>query len=107
MSANVGFIPDGYSAFGYLGILIMSLLMKGVMNIFDQVYIKSKGDIIVLVFVLSFSYVFTNSALLTVFLTHGLLLLIVIFSIFPWTEGLTRKNNYEKLSNRRITSVGW
>lgn len=84
ISANAGFLPDSFASFGLLGVLGSAFIIKWVLNTIDFLYRSSKNNNIILVLTLAFCYVLNTSALLTLFLTHGLLLLILLFRIFPW-----------------------
>ncbi len=77
MSCNTGFIGDGYMNFGYTGTFIYLTISAGIFHLISNLNLKP------VYFGLTFLVIFymLNSALFTLFLTHGLfiLLLIMIF----------------------------
>jgi hypothetical protein len=83
MSANTGIIGSGFSHAGYLGVVVYSTLL-GLLIAFFQAFGRILGH--GLVSAASVSVVMTitiSSDFATVLLTHGLLLLIALLSIFP------------------------
>lgn len=82
MSANSGFIGSGFSNAGYWGIAIYAIILGRVLAI-----LESHGRYIGATLVMSISLVVFLSAItstdtVTAFLTHGLLFLLLIFSLF-------------------------
>lgn len=77
MAANNGLISDGYMNFGTLGVLVNCSLVAGYFMILNSLKIPARyfGLFVLMVFS------FLSSSTLTVFLTHGALVLLLI-SIF-------------------------
>jgi hypothetical protein len=74
MSCNTGFIGDGYMNFGYWGIGLFMLIAAGVFHIIDC--LKLHPSYYGLTFLVIFQM--QNSPLFTQFITHGLLMLLLI-----------------------------
>ncbi len=77
MSANNGLISDGMANMGYFGVFAMPILLSIILKCLDRV---SAGlDIRLYITVALYtSIVLTNSFLLTVLLTHGLLIVMIL-----------------------------
>lgn len=73
MSANVGIITEGYVAAGYMGVLIESLVVSCIFKFF------SKREVPARYFGMYFMYLYyiNTSLITTLFLTHGLLGLMI------------------------------
>jgi len=84
MTAVVGFLTDGYTAFGLMGMLIVSIIMKFIMNWLDYLYLRSGQNIIILVMTVVILQIFNSSGIFTILLTHGIFLMILLFSVYPW-----------------------
>jgi len=74
MSSNNGIISDGYSNFGWGGIIINIILVSGIFSFFNSLNINHK---FIGVFILFF-FSIVSSALPTIIMTHGGLVLILI-----------------------------
>ncbi len=72
--ANNGFISDGFMNFGYIGVIVYSILLVLVFKILDTVKINSRylGVFFISIFTLM------SSAFLTSLLTHGIIILIFL-----------------------------
>ena len=85
MSANNGIIGDSFMNFGYVGVILFSFIFALFLGIFNSIKLDPKYFGIFIFYML----IFRGSAFLTVFLTHGFLLVILFaFLIFP------KKNNF-------------
>lgn len=74
MGANNGIISDGFMNFGYVGILINIVIFSFIVKYFQAIHLNQYLFPIVFLFLFSLN----SSALLTVLLTHGLLLFILM-----------------------------
>lgn len=82
LAANTGIISDGFMNFGFLGILINVLIFVFIVYLWKRKRISEKyfG-----VFV-SYLIAFQNSSLPTIFLTHGLIIVFLLFTFFELEE---------------------
>jgi len=78
MGANNGIISDGFMNFGYIGIAINVIIFSLIIKFFQSIQLNE------LLFPIVFSFIFSinSSALLTVLLTHGLFVFIVMSLLF-------------------------
>jgi hypothetical protein len=84
MTAVVNMFMEGYTAFGYLGVFLVTFILKFFLNILDNLFLyKSKRNNIMLVSSIILAYSLSSSSILTVILTHGLLILIILFTFYP------------------------
>ena len=79
MSANNGLLSDAIANLGYVGILVFPILITIVLKTLDGCSFALDRRILFTVSIYV-SFVFVNSFLFTVLLTHGLLLLMVLLS---------------------------
>jgi hypothetical protein len=80
MSANIGIVADGFMNFGYLGVLLFSMIFSIIIMILNSIKLDVRYFGLFVFYIL----IFRGSALLTVILTHGFwILLIFAFVIFP------------------------
>ena len=91
MNANVGVLIDGFLNLSYLGVILHAFIIYISIAIINGIKVKSSyfG-----VFFIYFYYLNT-SFLSTLYLTHGLLFLIVFFYLIKSTHANT--SNYPKL----------
>ncbi len=80
MSANNGIISDGFMNFGYFGVVLFSLLFSLLFALLNSIKLDSKYFGLFIFYMITF----VSSAFLTVILTHGFwLVLLLAFIIFP------------------------
>ncbi len=86
-NANTGVVGDAYMNFGFLGLVVWSILIGLIFKIIDSC---SKGvDLRIGVAVIAMPvFSLINSALLTNFLTHGLLLVLLLLYLIPKQGGV-------------------
>ncbi len=80
--ANTGWIGSGYAQFGFAGMVVYAFIigiLLGLLNAFSKV---SDKRIIVSIIVAPILTVFISSDLLTAFLTHGVILSLILFMMF-------------------------
>src|SRR6185437_6613284 len=82
MSANANFWADAYANFGYIGILCFTLLLAGVMWLYDSSSAGRNLTVTALVIALP-AFAVANSGLLTSLLTHGIGLAMVLMYLMP------------------------
>jgi len=79
-SANTAYLADGYAQMGFLGLIIVSVILGVLLSIFNSITIVSDpvslSPIIIPVFSL------TNSALTTTLLTHGLIIGLILCLLY-------------------------
>ena len=80
MSANNGLISDAVANLGYVGILVMPILLSFILKLMDK---ASEGlDVrLYLTVALYTSLILVNSFLFTVLLTHGLMVVIILLKL--------------------------
>lgn len=85
MTAVVNMFMEGYSAFGYFGIIIVTIIFKTLLKVVDYVYEwrSYKNQLLIIVF-LSICNILNSSSIFTILLTHGLLIHIMLYMLFPW-----------------------
>lgn len=93
-SCNTGYLADGYAQMGTVGVLLMAVLLVLILKVVD---IVSKNGLLALNFgVLSYSlFSLNDSALLTILLTGGLFLSIILLVI----RGTSSQMNKELCEN--------
>ncbi|PDZ42949.1 oligosaccharide repeat unit polymerase [Bacillus wiedmannii] len=82
MSANVNYLGDAYANFGYLGMIIFTIILGFVLWIIDSLSFKNDQLLAVLLISMT-SWSLTDTALLTSLLTHGILLAILTLYLYP------------------------
>jgi hypothetical protein len=85
MSANANLWADGYANFGYLGFLLVSLILGGWLWLVDSSAQGHSRKLAVLMVGIP-SLVLANTALLTAFANHGLLLTLLLVYLLPEEE---------------------
>ena len=94
MTAVVNFFIEGYTAFGYFGVIIVTIIFKKLMQIIDYIYVyKTNRSNLLIVSVLSITNIFNSTSIFTLILTHGILILIIIYSITPFFNN-KKKHEY-------------
>jgi len=85
MNANTGIVGDAYMNFGFIGLVLWSILLVTILKLVDSC---SKGiDFRIGVAAIAMQAIaLTNSALLTNLLTHGLLLALILLYLLPKTK---------------------
>lgn len=86
-NTNNGFISDGYMNFGYIGVISFSFVVSLIILFFNSIKLDARyfGLFFLLIRLL------VSSALLTMFLTHGLWLLIIFALILMKEKKLHQK----------------
>jgi len=80
MSANNGLISDGFMNFGYFGVVLFSVLFSLLLALLNSIKLDSKYFGLFIFYMITF----ISSAFLTVILTHGFwLVLLLAFIILP------------------------
>lgn len=95
-STNTGYLGESYAQLGFLGMLLMSLLLGVLIRAAASYENKKTGAIIASCFSWSIIMLSDNS-LLTIFFTGGILVFLVLFMIYfqkePDVSGLTGSHN--------------
>lgn len=89
-SANANIWADGFANFGIPGMLVASLILAAVAYLFDSLVHgrKPREKLIVALLLILPGITFSNSALLTSLVTHGVLMVLVVVLTMPaepWT----------------------
>lgn len=82
MSANTGFLANGYMHLGYLGILFYTLLSVLIFNIINTLGKRIDKFLVMAITFLPIHSLFMGSDLFTTLLTHGLMVAIIILYLF-------------------------
>lgn len=97
MNANNGMIADAFTNLGYLGIIVMPMILSFVLQIIDAVSADYDPRLYIALSIPIASSLI-NSFILTILLTHGLLVVMVIFSFMRRDEaviiGATSEESY-------------
>ncbi|MBL7053958.1 hypothetical protein ISS06_02025 [Patescibacteria group bacterium] len=86
---NNGIISDGYINFGFLGMLLWAIILSFILKLIDNISYK-KNIKVVMAVLATFILSIRGTALLTAFITHGLLLALLLLYLLP-KENLNRK----------------
>ena len=80
--ANAGLWSDGYANFGYVGMVMATVILGVALLIFDSVSqgVDNRASVLLL---LMPAMAIVNSAVTTVLLTHGLVFAILLLAVFP------------------------
>lgn len=81
-NANANIWADGYANFGYIGMVLFSILLGFILWIYDSISSKINFKIAVLMLCIP-AFSLSNSALLTTILTHGIGLTILLLYLMP------------------------
>lgn len=82
MSSNSNYVANGYANFGFLGIVIFSVILAMVLLFIEYFSINKRHKEYIILIVFSAMFVLTNSALLTTLSNHGLGFSIIMAYIF-------------------------
>ena len=82
MSANTGFLANGYMHFGYLGIAIYTILSVLIFNVINILGKRNDKFLVMAITFLPIHALFIGSDLFTTLLTHGLMMAIIILYLF-------------------------
>jgi len=81
-NAVTGIVGDAYMNFGFVGLVLWSILLVIILRLIDS-FSKNKDAKITVATIAMPAITITNSALLTNLLTHGLLLALVLLYLLP------------------------
>ncbi len=93
-SANTSWIGSGYAHAGFLGMIIYAVIIGLIFKYLDFKTKTLDRDFIVISFSPFIISLFLSSDLKTVFLSHGLLLYLIILSVLKLNKGDIRNENY-------------
>lgn len=92
MSANVNFIANAYSNFGFAGIIIFTFILCFVLIFIDKISKNNKNKAIIVLITFSSFYALVNSGLLTAMLSHGIIVAMIVSSFFSLFYFSNKKN---------------
>ncbi|MEQ1509310.1 MAG: hypothetical protein ABL909_02780 [Sphingopyxis sp.] len=90
-SANTGIIGSGFANAGLLGVTLYAMITGLLISIFNYYGEKIDRAVVAAISLTTVFNIFTSTDLLTAFLTHGLLLLIVLLALYPREQSLVVK----------------
>lgn len=100
-SANANIWADGYANFGVVGVLVFTAILAVVLYVADSVSARLPLGIgVAALAVLSFSL--SNTALLTVLLTHGLLLVVAVLYFMPEEAEGDQRRGISSFRRRKV-----
>lgn len=83
MSANVNFMASAYADFGVAGVVFFSAVAALLYRFLDMISEQKRISKLGALLVLMPSWALVDSALLTVLITHGFILVLIIFVLLP------------------------
>jgi hypothetical protein len=104
MAANANFWADGYSAMGYVGVVLVSVLLALVLWAMNSLSESRPATIATPLFIVAL-YSLTNSALPVSLLTHGILLTMLLIWMLPLPATGT-SSRQERSISRRLSRKG-
>ncbi len=87
MSANTGFIGSGFANFGLAGVLIYGTLIGLTLSLLNSHGRQVGHFVVISASITVMVTAFTSADFITVFLTHGLLFLLILLSLMPHKVG--------------------
>lgn len=81
MAANTGWIGSGYSNSGLIGVVLYSLILGMMLAFFNSISYKIGERLVFCSSIITVLVLFTSTDLLTIFVTHGAIFLIIILTI--------------------------
>lgn len=84
-NANNGIYADAYMNFGFIGFLLWAFLFVIILKLVDS-FSRNKKTTLTIAAIAKLPISFTNGALLTSFLTSGLLLMLILLYLLPKEE---------------------
>jgi hypothetical protein len=104
MAANANFWADGYSAMGYVGVVLVSVLLALVLWAMNSLSESRPATIATPLFIVAL-YSLTNSALPVSLLTHGIMLTMLLIWMLPLPATGT-SSRQERSISRRLSRKG-
>lgn len=99
-AANTGYLADAFSNLGYLGMIFYSIILGLILIFIDSISVKLPIQIVLATIIYPIMSL-NDSSLLTVLLTHGLIVAIIVLLFYNCdVEGKIRKENH---SNEKIS----
>lgn len=92
LAANNGLFSDAFANLGYLGILILPLLIAMLLRILDELS-KGLNISIIIGSTIPFTVALISSSIFTMFLSHGVIALMLMFYFFPRNNENINQNN--------------
>ena len=86
VAANVGLLGSGYMHAGMLGVLVYTLVVATVLGFLDSCAVKRKASLVCCIVFPSLMTAFLSSDLTTTFLTHGLLMALLLVFVLPASD---------------------
>jgi len=83
LSANVGWIGSGMAQAGYFGIAIYSVLIGLILSFVDSYSKKLGYSFVISIFIITFITMILSADLITMMLTHGLLIFLLLIIFLP------------------------
>ncbi|MBC1562853.1 hypothetical protein [Listeria booriae] len=98
MSANVNMWADGYSAFGYAGVIIFTILLAVILWIYDSISANRNFVISVALMVMP-AWSLVDSSFIIALMTNGIFIAIGLNYLFQSSENLQRSEEFEHQKN--------
>lgn len=83
-SPNVGWIGDAYSQFGWVGVLVYSVILSIFLKIADALFSSARREVPIEGMMVGAAFSLCSSSLNTALLTHGLLLLLPVIWVLSY-----------------------
>lgn len=99
-SANANLWADAYANFGLVGVFVFTGILAAVLHFADSAARGLPAGMALAALAQS-AFSVSNTAMLTVFLTHGMLLAVAVIYLMPAGDGAARRARTRRLSLRR------
>ncbi len=94
MGANTGFAASGFMHAGYFGVVIYTSIGIMIMNLINQLAMKTNKYIVLSIIFFPINTFFISSDLFTTLLTHGLIIAIIVLWLYQDKEYKLRIGKY-------------
>jgi hypothetical protein len=102
VSANTGWLGAGYAHYGFSGLFIYAFIIGLLIKLSDVLARKTKPVFAVSLLIIPYLSLFTSSDLPTMFLTHGLLPILLLILVLKETGNSYGKNRSSELGSRSL-----
>lgn len=85
MTAVVNLFIEGFTAFGYVGIIIVTFILRFILQVINNIFVsRSNGNVILIITFLGICNILNSSSIFIILMTQGLLVHLLVYLSFPW-----------------------